>query len=182
MAACLFGRAHEDLRSLAGAFPAGGLGRVPHPGANSPAWLLWHVARGEDRNLSEIAGLPQLYVSQGWAERFGRPADPGDTGYGHTPAQAAAFTGAGAPAAALLLAYLEAVHGQRVAPYLASAPDADLTRTAPSPTLGTAEPVGVRLAGQVADSLAHTGQLGLLLGLPGLPAPSAAPGQPAGAS
>ncbi|MER8094606.1 DinB family protein [Streptomyces goshikiensis] len=140
---------------------SGALGRDPGPDANSAAWLVWHVARGQDRNLSELAGLPQVYVEQGWAARFGRPADPSDTGYGHTPAEAAAFRGAGAPGAAVLLGYLDAVH-DRVEGYLAAAPAGDLARTAPSPTLGTAESVEARLAAQLADSLAHVGQLGLL--------------------
>ncbi|MET7530445.1 DinB family protein [Streptomyces goshikiensis] len=140
---------------------AGALHRDPGPDANSAAWLVWHVARGQDRNLSELAGLPQVYVEQGWAARFGRPADPSDTGYGHTPAEAAAFRGAGAPGAAVLLGYLDSVH-DRVERYLAAAPAGDLARTAPSPTLGTAESVEARLAAQLADSLAHVGQLGLL--------------------
>ncbi|MFE3631179.1 DinB family protein [Streptomyces goshikiensis] len=140
---------------------SGALGLDPGPDANSAAWLVWHVARGQDRNLSELAGLPQVYVEQGWAARFGRPADPSDTGYGHTPAEAAAFRGAGAPGAAVLLGYLDAVH-DRVEGYLAAAPAGDLARTAPSPTLGTAESVEARLAAQLADSLAHVGQLGLL--------------------
>ncbi|MCX5194587.1 DinB family protein [Streptomyces sp. NBC_00249] len=165
----MFGAAHEELTALARSADPADLGRVPLPGANSPAWLLWHVARGEDRNLSEIAGLPQLYVDQGWAARFGRPADPRDTGYGHTPAQAAAFTGTSAPGVQPLLGYLEAVLELRVEAYLASAPDGDGARTAPSPTLGTAETVEARLAGQLADSLAHLGQLGLLLGAPAGP-------------
>ncbi|MCJ1677971.1 DinB family protein [Streptomyces sp. APSN-46.1] len=160
LALLMFQRVREEL---AGMVAAGALDRTPEPDANSAAWLVWHIARGQDRNLSEVAGLPQVYVEQGWAARFGRPADPSDTGYGHTPAQAAAFRGAAAPGAAELLGYLDAVH-DRVERYLAAAPDGDLARTAPSPTLGTADPVEARLAGQLSDSLAHLGQLGLLLG------------------
>ncbi|MFD9357636.1 DinB family protein [Streptomyces sp. NPDC060031] len=162
LALSLFRRVREEttrMADMAGRVPTGPAG---DPEANSPAWLVWHIARGQDRNLSEIAGLPQLYVSQGWAERFGRPADPADTGYGHTAAQAAAFRGAGAPGAALLTGYLDAVHA-RVEAYLAAAPAEDHARIAPSPTLGTAQTVEERLAGQLADSLAHLGQLGLLL-------------------
>ncbi|MCX4527880.1 MULTISPECIES: DinB family protein [unclassified Streptomyces] len=146
---------------LTAAVTAGALDRPSRPDANSAAWLVWHIARGQDRNLSEIAGLPQVYVEQGWATRFGRPADPSDTGYGHTPAQASAFRGAGAPGAAELLGYLDAVH-ERVERCLTAAPAGDLARIAPSPTLGTAETVEARLAAQLADSLAHLGQLGTL--------------------
>ncbi|UQX02829.1 DinB family protein [Streptomyces sp. RerS4] len=165
----MFHGAHEELTAAVRSAAPGDLGRCPLPDANSPAWLLWHIARGEDRNLSEIAGVPQLYVAGGWAERFGRPADPRDTGYGHTPAQAAAFTGAGAPGPAPLLGYLDAVFEKRVERYLTTAPAGDLDRIAPSPTLGTADTVEARLASQLADTLAHLGQLGLLLAAPANP-------------
>ncbi|MFD4133907.1 DinB family protein [Streptomyces goshikiensis] len=158
LALLMFRQVREELTRMV---YAGALDRDPGPDANGAAWLVWHVARGQDRNLSEVAGLPQVYVEQGWAARFGRPADPSDTGYGHTPAKAAAFRGADAPGAAVLLGYLDAVH-DRVERYLAEAPAGDLARTAPSPTLGTAESVEARLAAQLADSLAHVGQLGLL--------------------
>ncbi|MFJ6794573.1 DinB family protein [Streptomyces sp. NPDC091268] len=166
LALSLFRQVREEITRMADlAGPEAFSGAAGDPAANSPAWLVWHIARGQDRNLSEIAGLPQVYVADGWAERFGRPADPADTGYGHTPAQAAAFRGPGAPDAALLTGYLEAVHA-RVEAYLAAAPAGDALRVAASPTLGTAQTVEARVAGQLADSLAHLGQLGLLLGPP----------------
>ncbi|QES52502.1 hypothetical protein DEJ50_18590 [Streptomyces venezuelae] len=122
-------------------------------GGNSVGWLVWHVLRGQDRNLSELAGTPQLWVS-GWAERFGRPADPGDTGYGHTPAEAEAFTAV----PDRLAGYADAVQAM-IERYLAGAPAGDLGRVAPSPTLGTADTVAERLAGQLQDSLMHLGQI-----------------------
>ncbi|MFG2298893.1 DinB family protein [Streptomyces sp. NPDC048603] len=132
-----------------------GLARVA-AGGNRVGWLVWHVARGQDRNLSEVAGTEQVWLAGGWAGRFGRPADPADTGYGHTEAEAAAFAVPGG--AALLTGYLDAVHAM-IEAYLAAAPDTDLARVAPSPTLGTADTVARRLSGQLADSFAHLGQL-----------------------
>ncbi|MER5935469.1 DinB family protein [Streptomyces sp. NPDC002054] len=122
-------------------------------GGNSVGWLVWHVLRGQDRNLSEVAGTPQLWVS-GWAERFGRPADPADTGYGHTRAEAGAF----AAARDQLAGYAEAVQAM-IEQYLAGAPEGDLRRVAASSTLGTADTVAERLAGQLQDSFMHLGQI-----------------------
>ncbi|MFF5445815.1 DinB family protein [Streptomyces sp. NPDC012888] len=132
-----------------------GLDRRPGEDGNTVGWLVWHVLRGQDRNLSEVAGVRQLWLT-GWAERFGRPADPADTGYGHSRAEADAFASPGG--ARLLEAYADAVHAM-VEAYLAGAPDADLARVAPSPTLGGADTVERRLAGQLQDSFAHLGQI-----------------------
>jgi len=43
----------------------------PH-GQNSLAWLLWHVARGEDIGVNAFAyDRPQVYDTDGWSERIG---------------------------------------------------------------------------------------------------------------
>ncbi|WP_328914842.1 MULTISPECIES: DinB family protein [unclassified Streptomyces] len=128
------------------------------PATNSVGWLAWHIARGQDRNLSELTGLPQLWLTDGWADRFGRPADPADTGFGHSAAAAAAFR---SPGGATLLAYQEAAHGiaERC---LAAAPDGDLGRVVVSVTLGNAHSVADRLGGQLDDCFAHLGQIALL--------------------
>ena len=50
---------------------------VPHyrtvlPGHNSVAWLLWHIARGEDWAIQTILqGREQLLTREGWGERMG---------------------------------------------------------------------------------------------------------------
>lgn len=61
------------------------------PDANPVGWLIWHLTRVEDDHVSEIAGRPQAWVGERWVERFGRPADPSDTGYGHTSSQVGSF-------------------------------------------------------------------------------------------
>ena len=42
----------------------------PTPNANTIAWLLWHSARAQDAQLSEIAGTDQVWFRDGWVDRF----------------------------------------------------------------------------------------------------------------
>lgn len=124
-------------------------------------WLTWHVARGQDRNLSELMGDSQRWLSDGWADLFGRPADPSDTGFGHSFEQAASFRSPGSKG---LLAYHGAVH-DLAEHYLSAAPDDDLGRIVVSPTLGNVHTVEERLQGLITDSFAHLGQIAMLRGL-----------------
>jgi uncharacterized damage-inducible protein DinB len=54
----------------------------PGPTSNNIGWILWHVARGEDRRICSLRGhQPMLWVSEGWHQKFGQPVDapaPGD--------------------------------------------------------------------------------------------------------
>src|ERR1700712_5538396 len=52
------------------------------PAANTIGWLLWHLTRGQDHQVAEVAGVPQAYADAGWAERFQLPFAPEATGYG----------------------------------------------------------------------------------------------------
>lgn len=155
----LFRRVRDDVRTLVAEATAEELDR--RLGTNSVGWLVWHISRGQDRNLSELTGSTQLWLADDWATRFERPADPSDTGFGHSAEQAAAFR---SPPLELLLAYHDATHGL-AEKYLASADDDDLGRLVVSPTLGNTQSVEERLAGQLHDSFAHAGQIGLLRGL-----------------
>ena len=50
--------------------------------ANNIGFILWHVARGEDRMITQLSGgSTDLWESEDWYERFGQPVempDPGD--------------------------------------------------------------------------------------------------------
>ena len=54
----------------------------PAPYANNIGFILWHVARGEDRMIGQLSGAGvDLWESEGWYKRFGQPVempDPGD--------------------------------------------------------------------------------------------------------
>lgn len=130
----------------------------PHPEANSIAWLAWHLTRWQDTQVSRFAGREQAWVD-GWAERFGRPADPQDTGIGHDSAAVAGLRAS----AELLLAYHQAVF-ERTLSYLRDATDAELAREVDDPLRGK-DQVQNRLVGVLSDNFQHAGQMAYLRGL-----------------
>ena len=78
----------------------------PKPEGNSIGFLLYHMARTEDRFVSaNILEQPTEWISGGWAQKLGIPeTDSG--GYGYTPEMVAAFP---VPSLPDLQAYAEAV-------------------------------------------------------------------------
>ena len=46
-----------------------GLSYRPEPGANSIAWLVWHLTRIQDDHVSEIAGLEQAVLRRNGRRR-----------------------------------------------------------------------------------------------------------------
>jgi hypothetical protein len=61
----------------------------PSPDANSIAWLIWHSARVQDIQLAPIAGIEQVWMADGWVDRFGLDLPRNDSGYGHGPDEVA---------------------------------------------------------------------------------------------
>lgn len=155
-----FSRLPEIVRSAVDGLDADQLVAAPGEGANTVAWLIWHLTRVQDHHVSELLGLPQRYLADGWHERFGRGPDPEDHGYGHTAADVASVRPA---SPSDLVAYYEAVHARTV-DYLAGLAPADLDRVVderwdPPVTLG------VRLASILSDDLQHAGQAAYVRGL-----------------
>src|SRR6478609_6361526 len=68
-------------RALDGIDPALLTARVD-PDANTIAWLTWHLSRVQDDHVAEVAGRPQAYTDDGWADRFALPFDATALGYG----------------------------------------------------------------------------------------------------
>ncbi|MDP9073825.1 MAG: DinB family protein [Actinomycetota bacterium] len=136
------------------------LTEAPGPGANTVAWLVWHLARVQDHHVAELLATDQLWVEGDWARRFGLVPDPANTGYGHSPEDVVAVR---PRSPGVLLEYLDAVYG-RTRPMLAGLMEADLDRIVdrrfdPPVTLG------VRLVSIADDSLQHAGQAAYLRGL-----------------
>src|SRR6516165_12236121 len=84
-------RVDEDLRRGLDGLSADQLAFRPSENANSIAWLAWHLTRVEDDHVSELAGRPQAWIEAGWHARFGRAADPSDTGFGNRAQDVAAL-------------------------------------------------------------------------------------------
>ena len=132
----------------------------PEPGANSIAWLIWHLTRIQDDHVSEIAGLEQAWVTDGWAAKFGMAPDPKNDGRGHGPEQVGAISPDGPE---LLLAYQNAV-SDRTFTYLDTV-DADELDRIIDPSYDPPVSVGVRLVSVISDNIQHAGQARYLSGI-----------------
>lgn len=157
----LIHRTQRDLLAVLDGLDPRALDLAVQPGANPIGWLLWHLTRSHDRNVSEIRGAEQLWIADGWHTRFERAADPDETGYRHSPEQVAAFR---SPGSQVIADYHAAVVAM-VDAYLAAAPDQDAHRLSTSPTLGNTLPVQRRLVGVLTEGLEHVGQAAYLRGL-----------------
>jgi hypothetical protein len=127
--------------------------------ANSIAWLVWHLSRIADDHVSEVAGRPQVWTSDGWERRWGLPLEPADTGFGHTGQQVAAVTGK----ADMMRGYFDAVQEMTMG-YLRGLTDSELDRVIdkrwdPPVTLG------VRLVSVVGHSFEQVAQAAFIRGI-----------------
>jgi hypothetical protein len=154
----LYGRIPPLVRDVVDGLDADALMTRVGPDANPIGWLVWHLTRVQDHHIAELLAADQLWVADGWADRFGMPADADDIGYGHTSDQVAAVP---ATDAALLVEYHDAVDA-RTRAFLADPGDLDRIvdrRWDPPVTLG------VRLVSVADDSLQHLGQAAYVRGL-----------------
>src|SRR3979490_2911021 len=101
------GRVEENMRMTLEGLSAEQLAFRPAEHTNSIGWLAWHLTRVEDDHVSELAGRPQAWIQEGWHDKFGRPADKDDTGFGHGPEEVASIK---PDRAQVLLDYYAAVH------------------------------------------------------------------------
>jgi hypothetical protein len=132
----------------------------PRPGANTIGWQVWHLTRGTDAQVADLDDTSQLWTTGGFAERLGFDPDPGDTGYGHTPEQAAAVR---IDQMDLMLGYLDEVIARSVA-RLRRLSDEDLDRVVDR---NWEPPVteGVRWVSIIGDCLQHIGQANYVKGM-----------------
>jgi len=133
----------------------------PASDANPIAWLVWHLARGQDAQVSDVAGTEQVWTAQGYVDKFGLPFDDGATGYG----QSSDEVGAVRAPADLLVDYLRAVHQQTLA-FLDTVSEEDLDRVV-DPRWDPPVTLGVRLVSVVNDDTQHVGQAAYVRGLLG---------------
>lgn len=155
-----YSRIREEVHAAVEGLSADALNERPEDTANSIAWLIWHLTRVQDDHVADAAGLEQVWLAGGWAQRFELPLDESDTGYGHTPKQVGQVRVASGE---LLVGYYDAVHEQTLG-FLGGLKDADLDRVVDE---GWDPPVtlGVRLVSVLSDDLQHVGQAAYLRGL-----------------
>ena len=129
------------------------------PGANTMAWLIWHLTRVQDDHIAELLDQEQVWTAGGWVDRFGLPFDPKATGYAHSAADVAAVR----IEAELLAGYYDAVQA-RTMDYLRTVTETDFARivdTSWDPPVTLA----VRLVSMLSDDLQHAGQASYVHGL-----------------
>jgi hypothetical protein len=154
-----FQRVRDALYPALGGLTSDQLAHRPSPESNSVAWLVWHLARIQDAQVAALAGVEQVWLVEGWVERFALPLDPADTGYGHDATEVAAVVAD----ADRLLGYFEATHAQTI-DVVAPMSDADLQRIVDQhwdPPVTAA----VRLMSIISDDLQHVGQVAYLRGM-----------------
>ena len=134
----------------------------PAPTANNIGFILWHLVRNEDSRVSNTAGPElgmvgaDLWVADGWHQRFGQPEtapDPGDR---------LGLRSLAIPPPQTLLAYAEAVN-RRTAQFLTLLEPASLNGS-----MSPAEPgqtVGGSLRHMIVHKNNHHGQIDYLRGL-----------------
>ncbi len=131
----------------------------PEEGANSIAWLVWHLTRLQDGHLATTTGLDEAWLTDGWAGKFSKSADKAINGQGDGPEDVAALQAD----AETLFGYHDFVHG-RTANYLANMEPDDLERiidTSYTPPVKA----GIRLVSIIQDNMQHAGQARYLRGI-----------------
>jgi hypothetical protein len=131
----------------------------PSPSANSIAWLIWHSARVQDLQLAPIAGVEQVWIRDGWVDRFGLDLPRNDSGYGHGPSEVAKVR----VPVELLAGYYHAVH-ERTLEFVAGVTGEDLARIV-DPDWDPPVTASARLVSIIDDCAQHLGQAAYLLGI-----------------
>jgi hypothetical protein len=155
-----FGRIREVVHRVVAGLTPEQLAFRADAGANSIAWLVWHLTRIQDDHVADAAQTEQVWTSQAWVDRFGLPFDPLATGYGHRAGDVAAVRVASGE---LLVGYHDAVH-QQTSRYVERLDDADLARVVDR-SWNPPVSLGVRLVSVIADDLQHAGQAAFVRGL-----------------
>ena len=138
------------------------LNRQPARDANTIGWLTWHLTRSHDRNMSELMGLEQIWISEGWYARFNCNPNPSETGYHHTAREMKAFK---APDSLTIIEYHRSVL-ERIKDYIANhLEEAVLEQEMYSPTFNSSRPTYRVITGVINDALQHVGQAAYVRGL-----------------
>ena len=75
-------RVRESVHAVLESTPEDRLAQPPAEGANTVAWLVWHLTRVLDEQVAEVFGYPAVWAAGGWCERLALPLPPDAHGYG----------------------------------------------------------------------------------------------------
>ncbi len=154
-----FDRVRETVHEAVDGLSTAQLAARLDEGANSIAWLVWHLTRVQDDHVAQAAGLEEVWTGQGWVDRFGLPFRAEDTGFGHRDDDVSAVRAA----AESLVGYHDAVHEQ-TSRFVRGLSDADLARVVDE-AWTPAVTLGVRLVSVLGDDLQHVGQAAFVRGV-----------------
>lgn len=132
----------------------------PDSGANSIAWITWHIGRMEDAQIAHLSRGQPVWTSQGWVDRFDLPYPRDAHGYGQTAQDVRAFR---LTNPSLLTGYYRAVHARTLDVVSGLGPE-DLDRVI-DPSWDPPVTVAVRLVSIADDAAQHVGQAGYLKGM-----------------
>lgn len=139
---------------------SGGSGGGSGAPGNNVAWLVWHLTRVLDNHLADAADRDELWLADGWAEKFGLDLPREDTGYGHSAEDVDKVR---VDSGELLVEYHRAVHARSM-DFVENLSETDLKRiidTSWDPPVT----LRVRLVSVIEDCLQHAGQAAYVRGL-----------------
>lgn len=154
-----FGRVREGVHDVVEGLTRAQLTYRLDSRANTVAWLVWHLTRIQDDHVAALAATDQVWLRDGWVDRFGLPFDRRAHGYGHRSEDVAAVD----VPPELLLGYHDAVHQQTVSYLEGLRPELydEVVDDSWDPPVTRA----VRLVSVVDDDLQHVGQAAFVRGI-----------------
>ncbi len=154
-----FSRVRDQVRQICGDLTPAQATYRPDRDANSISWLIWHLSRIQDDHVSGLVGDAQLWMKDGWYDRFGLPFDAEAHGYGHTSDEVAKVR-----IAPQLLDDYHAAVDEMTQRYVDGLSTEELRRVVDT-TWDPPVTCGVRLVSVLGDCLAHLGQAEYVRGL-----------------
>jgi len=137
------------------------LDKQPRSDSNSIGWLVWHLTRVQDNFVSGLLNMEPIWIREKWYDKFNRPSNPQDSGFGHSPEDVTSFR---SPSSETLLGYHQTVLKQ-TKKYLTDLTIDDLNRKLDDPRFPTPPTIGIRMSMVVNDNLQHVGQAAYLRGI-----------------
>ncbi len=152
-------RVRDTVHGLLDDTPDDRLAEPPVEGANTVAWLVWHLTRVLDTHVADAVDRDVVWTTGGWYERFGLPFPASAHGYGMSYDDVLAVRASGED----LRGYFDATY-DLVADALRGVTEDDLDRVVdedwdPPVTLG------VRLVSALNDATQHVGQASYAAGI-----------------